>query len=89
MEIDLNTIETLQQVMRNLVKSITDAYKNFIKWAQEHWTFIKENWSKYYQFEEEKPMRKIVSNRKELSVQKMQHQVIDRKPRCMVRKIIK
>ncbi|MEK3955325.1 hypothetical protein [Psychrobacillus sp. FSL K6-1464] len=88
MEIDLKTIEALQETMRMIVKSITDAFKNFIKWAQEHWTFIKENWSKFYQFEEEKPMRKKTPYYKKLSVQKMQHQVIDRKPRSMVRKII-
>lgn len=88
MEINLKTIEALQEVMRIFVKSIADAFKNFIKWAQEHWTFIKENRSNFYQFEEEKPMQKITSYRKEMPVQKMQHQVIDRKPRYMVRKII-
>lgn len=89
MEINPKTIEALKEVVRSLVKSITDAFKNFIKWAQEHWTFIKENWSKFYQFEEERTMQRVVPYRKDFPVQKMHHQVIDRKPRCMVRKIMK
>lgn len=70
MEINQEAIEILKEIISRFVKSITEAINNFIKWAQKHWKFVKENWSKFYQFEKEKTITRKVTYRKEATVKK-------------------
>ncbi|MEK4247118.1 hypothetical protein MKZ20_17615 [Psychrobacillus sp. FSL K6-2684] len=88
MEINQEAIDKLKETISRFVRSITEAFNNFIKWIHKHWKLIKENWTEFYQYEKEKTIPKKVSYRKEVSVNKMQHQVIDRRPKQMIRKII-
>lgn len=91
MEINQETREKFQEMAKAIAKVFTKVREWFAKFFQKNWSWLKEAAIKWYQLEEEKEARPITRqfHKRDFSRQKISHQVIDRKPRQMVRKIIR
>ena len=92
MEINQETKEKLQALAKaytKIINKIFECMNRFIKWAQENWEWIKVKWVKYYQLVEKKEKVYKDKHFMNFSREKIMHQVIDRRPKQMIRKIIR
>lgn len=83
-----NNEKTLEESIALFVKAFKDAWERIGNVLREKWGLFKEAAVKWYQLEEEKPVKIQSQYRRDFSRQKITHQVIDRKPKHTVRKII-
>ena len=92
MEINQESQDKLQAIAKSLAKvfgKIVDSLKKFVKWLQCNWKWLKEKWIELYQLEEKKQKSKKNQHQMNFSRRKITHQVIDRRPKQMIRKIIR
>lgn len=91
MEINQETQDKLQALAKactKMVNTIFECMNRFIKWAQENWEWIKVKWVEYYQLVEKKEIAHKDKHCMNFYRKKITHQVIDRRPKQMIRKII-
>ncbi|MEK5148784.1 hypothetical protein MKX53_17525 [Psychrobacillus sp. FSL K6-4615] len=91
MEINQETQDKLQAIAKSLAKVFNEIFeyvKQFAEWIKNNWSWLKEKCVELYQLEEKK--QKATKNQHHLnfSRKKITHQVIDRRPKQMIRKII-
>lgn len=84
--------DKLQAIAKSLAKVFNEIFeyvKQFAEWIKENWNWLKEKCVELYQLEEKKDKLKSNQYPMNYSGKKMIHQVIDRKPRQVIRKIIR
>lgn len=89
---EVNHLDKLQAIGKAFVKAFNAIFKclkKFIKWVKENWKWLKEKTIELYQFEEKKQKTKKHQYSMNFNRPKMNHQVIDRRPKQMIRKIIR
>ncbi|PZX07915.1 hypothetical protein C7437_1011037 [Psychrobacillus insolitus] len=84
MEINQELYEKAKVFFDKLVEGLRKIAQAIVKVLD----WIKEKSIDLYQFEEEKPLSKRNHHKLDLTRQKMQHQVIECKPRNLIKKII-
>lgn len=89
MEISQETREKIQRAVKALVEASRKIREWFMNFFRDNWKRIKEAAIKWYQLEEEKEMIIRRRYKRDFNRQKISHQVINRKPQHMVRKIIR
>lgn len=89
MEISQETRDAMVAVAQKIVKAFSEAIKKFREWIQEDWQRLKGASIKLNQLNEEK--KTVVRQRfkRDFKRRKFSHQVINRRPHCVVRKIIR
>lgn len=84
-----NNEKTLEEFIASIAKAIKEVWERIKNGLLKKWDILKKIAVKWYQLEEEKPVKIHNKHRKDFSRQKIIHQVTDRKPKHMVRKIIR
>lgn len=86
----LDKLNSLAKVFTKVFDALKEVFKKIVNWALENWNLIKVKAVEFYQLEKMKenknPQQKWRLN---LSHPKMLHQVTDRRPKNMIRKIIR
>ncbi|MER2172084.1 MAG: hypothetical protein ABS938_15810 [Psychrobacillus psychrodurans] len=92
MEINQESIDKLQELAKactKILNAIFECMNQFIKWAQEKWELVKATWfDEYHQMVEKKENLYKHQRHMNFTRNKITHQVIDRRPKQMIRKII-
>lgn len=91
MEINQEAQDKLKNLARactKMLNAIFECMKQFIKWVEENWNWLKTKWIELYQLHEKKQKNKKSQHHMNFSRKKITHQVIDRRPKQMIRKII-
>lgn len=82
-----------REKLQGLVKSITNAWskicERLMEFFRNNWKLLKKAAIKWYQLEEEKEVVVRQRYKRDFTRQKISHQVVDRKPKYMIRKIIR
>ena len=81
-------LQALAKACAKMFNAIFEWVNQFIKRVQENWKWLKTKWIEFYQLNEKKEKvckRQYLLN---FSRKKIMHQVIDRRPKQMIRKII-
>ena len=92
MEMNQESLDKLQAIAKSCAKvfgKIFDYIKQFAEWIKDNWNWLKEKWVELYQLEEKKQKDKKNQHHMNFSWKKIKHQVIDRRPKQMIRKIIR
>lgn len=90
-EMNQESLHKLQAIAKSCAKVFSEIFervKQFTKWLKDNWNWLKGKWIELYQLEEEKQKTKKNQYRMNFSRKKITHQVIDRRPKQMIRKII-
>lgn len=91
MEFNREATDKLQALAKEFAKifnAIFEWMNQFIKWVQENWKWLKTKWIKFYQLNEKKEKACNRQYHMNFSRKKIMHQLIDRRPIQMIRKII-
>ncbi|MER2169017.1 MAG: hypothetical protein ABS938_00120 [Psychrobacillus psychrodurans] len=88
MEFNQNEIEKMKTIIRNLYEWFKKAVEQITSAFRKYWKWIKEEVEKIHHIEEKRTVFKSYNHKLNSTKQRMEHQVIDRKPRVMIRKII-
>ncbi len=91
MEMNQESLDKLQAIAKSCAKVFSEIYayvKQFAKWLRDNWNWLKEKYVELYQLEEKKQKTKKNQHHMNFSRKKITHQVIDHRPREMIRKII-
>ncbi|WP_419957232.1 hypothetical protein [Psychrobacillus psychrotolerans] len=91
MEINQETRDKLQALAKSCAKIFSEIFENmkqFAEWIKDNWNWLKEKCVELYQLEEKKQKTKKNQHHMNFSRKKITHQVIDRRPKQMIRKII-
>lgn len=89
MGISQETREQLKGFVKKLSELFARVARRIREWFQENWKWLKEAAIKWYQLEEEKEVVIRLRYKRDFSRQKISHQVMDRKPQHLIRKIIR
>ncbi|KAA0944166.1 hypothetical protein FQ087_18755 [Sporosarcina sp. ANT_H38] len=89
MEINQETYDLLIKIGEGFKRAFARLRRVIGEWVERNWKWLKKVVIKWYQLEEEKKVVTRQHHRRDFSRQKMSHQVINRKPHHMVRKIIR
>lgn len=89
MEINQETRYSIRKMGEKIVKAFVEIVNRIWEWVQENWQWLKEAAVKWYQLEEKKKVVVRQPYKRDFSRQKISHQVINRKPQHLVRKIIR
>lgn len=90
-EINQETLHKAQAIARNCIKAfnaICEAVKQFIRWVKENWMWLKGKVKDFYQLEEVKKKHPQHKGRLDFTPRKIPQQVLDRRPKQFIRKII-
>lgn len=81
-------LQALAKTCTKILNAIFERLNQFIKWIQENWKWLKTKWIEFYQLNEKK--KKVCKHQHQMnfSRKKIMHQVIDRRPKQMIRKVI-
>lgn len=91
MEMNQESSDKLQAIAKSLAKVFNEIFeyvKQFAEWIKNNWSWLKEKCVELYQLEEKKQKTKKNQHHLNFSRKKIMHQVIDRRPKQMIRKII-
>lgn len=92
MEINDTALDKFREIGKAFAlafNTIFECLKRCIKWIKENWKWLKEKIIELYQFEEKKQKDKKYQYHMNFHRKKINHQVIDRRPKQMIRKIIR
>ncbi len=82
-------LKDLREAFEPFRQAFKVVLERIVIFIREKWEFLKEVTVKWYQLEEEKQIVVRQHHHRDFSRQKITHQVIDRKPRQFIRKIIR
>lgn len=85
----LNKLQAIAKSCAKVFSEIFEYVKQFAEWLKENWNWLKEKFVELYQLEEKKQSVKKNQYHMNFSRKKIMHQVIDRRPKQMIRKIIR
>ncbi|WP_313891138.1 hypothetical protein [Psychrobacillus sp.] len=91
MEISQENLEKLQTIAKEFSKAFNamcEALVQFGRWLIDNWRLIKEKVIEFYQIEEKKQKQPKHKGRIDFTRHKIANQVIDRRPRHLIQKII-
>ena len=89
MEIKQEALEKLKTFAQEFIKSFRVVMEQLIRFFRENWNWLKEKAIELYQLEESKQQHITRKHLMDFTRKKNFHQVIDRRPRQMIRKIIR
>lgn len=89
MEIKQEALEKFKKYVQAFIKAFREVKEQLIKFFREKWNWLKEKAIELYQLKESKQQHITRKHLMDFTRKKNFHQVIDRRPRQMIRKIIR
>lgn len=89
MEIKQEALEKLKTFAQAFIKTFRVVVEQLIRFLRENWNWLREKAIKLYQLEESKQKHTTCKHRMDFTRKKNLNQVIDRRPRQTIKKIIR